>query len=77
MLAGEPFVEVRRGGRIESVHAVAACCRRLARMRSSSRSATIDEPVFLRSSIKPFIAAAVILSGAADAFGLRRSRDLP
>lgn len=69
MLAGEPLVEVLRGDRIESVHSVAACIID-SRGRVGAALGTIDEPVFLRSSIKPFIAAAVVLSGAADAFGL-------
>ena len=30
----------------------------------------VDAPVFLRSSAKPFIAAAVIAAGAREAFGL-------
>ena len=30
---------------------------------------TVDVPVFLRSSAKPFIAAAALRAGAVDAFG--------
>ncbi len=53
---------------MESVHSFAACA-------SDDAGAVqlaigdIDSPVFLRSSIKPFIAATVIASGAADAYG--------
>lgn len=66
-LRGEPFVAVTRGDRPESVHHVAAC---IADDRGKVVRALgdIDEPVFLRSSAKPFIAAAVVASGAADRF---------
>ena len=37
-----------------------------------SSAGAIDVPVFLRSSAKPFIAAAVVASGAAQRFGLDR-----
>jgi L-asparaginase II len=50
------------------MHAVAACIAR-DDGRVESALGSVDEPVFLRSSIKPFIAAAVVASGAADAFG--------
>ncbi len=65
--AGVPFVDVYRGTSIESVHALAAC-------RGKSDGTTlfelgdVDVPVYLRSSAKPFIAAAIVASGAADRF---------
>jgi L-asparaginase II len=65
--AGVPFVDVYRGTSIESVHALAAC-------RAKSDGTTlfelgdVDVPVYLRSSAKPFIAAAIVASGAADRF---------
>ncbi len=67
ILRGEPFVGVTRGERIESVHHVAAC---IAESNGAVVHALgdIDEPVFLRSSAKPFIAAAVVESGAAAHF---------
>lgn len=66
--SGVPLVDVRRGPLIESVHAVAACA-------VAASGATllafgdVDVPVFLRSTAKPFIAAAVVASGAAERFG--------
>ncbi|GAC1348948.1 MAG: asparaginase [Vulcanimicrobiaceae bacterium] len=67
-MRGEPYVFVTRGERIESVHHVAAC------IAADDGTVThalgdIDEPVFLRSSAKPFIAAAIVASGAAARFG--------
>ncbi len=65
--AGVPLVEVTRGPLVESVHAVAACA-------VDERGATVlalgnvDAPVYLRSTAKPFIAAAVVASGAAARF---------
>ena len=56
------------------MHAVAACvCDAGGVLRFSAGS--VDEPVFTRSALKPFIAAAVVRSGAADRFGLD-DRDL-
>jgi L-asparaginase II len=66
-LSGEPVVEVRRGGLVESVHTVIACASN-ERGEIELALGAIDEPVYTRSSIKPFIAAAVIRAGAADAF---------
>jgi L-asparaginase II len=67
MPSGAPFVVVTRNGRIESMHAVAAC----AADASGGVQLTmgdVDVPVFLRSAAKPFIAATIVLSGAADRF---------
>jgi len=74
MLQGVPFVSVSRGERIESVHAIAACA---ATVDGDVLLALgdIDEPVYLRSAAKPFIAAAVVRAGAAGRFGLD-DRDL-
>lgn len=68
MLAGIPLVGVTRGERLESVHAVAACA---ADVRGNVVLAlgTIGEPVFLRSSAKPFITAAGVLAGTVGRFG--------
>ncbi len=67
--SGEPFVEITRGGLVESVHHVAACA-----MDASGEVifalGAIDVPVYLRSSAKPFIAAAAIAAGARERFGL-------
>ncbi|HEV2738458.1 MAG TPA: asparaginase [Candidatus Elarobacter sp.] len=67
-LAGVPAVAVRRGARIESVHHVAAC---VADVDGDVvlRVGTIEEPVFLRSSAKPFIAAAAVRAGVLERFG--------
>jgi L-asparaginase II len=69
MLAGVPAVDVRRGPRIESIHDVAACVCTVDGDVRYERG-TIDVPVFLRSAVKPFIAAAVVRSGAAARFDL-------
>lgn len=68
MLRGEPFVYATRGERIESVHDVAACIAD-ADGHVLRALGDIDEPVFLRSSVKPFIAADVVACGAATRFG--------
>ena len=62
-------VEVTRGDLVESVHHVAAA---VANPRGDVVLFTGDiaSPVFLRSSAKPFIAAAVIAAGARERFGL-------
>ena len=67
--ADEPIVAVRRGGLVESVHRgrLAVCDAR------GERLASLGDPegyVYLRSSAKPFQALPLVLSGAADAFGL-------
>jgi L-asparaginase II len=68
-LAGIPAVDVTRGERVESVHHVLACaCDDAGEI--VLHCGTIDVPVFLRSSAKPFIAAAIVASGAAERFGL-------
>lgn len=66
---GEPFVEVLRGDLVESVHRVAACA---SDDHGSVRFSLgdIDTPIFLRSTAKPFIAAAVIAAGAREHFEL-------
>ena len=67
-LAGVPAVAVRRGGRVESVHQVAACA---ADVDGTVvlKAGTIETPVFLRSSAKPFIAAAAVRAGVLERFG--------
>ena len=69
MLSGVPLVGVSRGPRLESVHSVAACACDVDGNVVLALG-TIDEPVFLRSAAKPFIAAAAVRAGAADRFGL-------
>jgi L-asparaginase II len=63
------MVAVTRGPRIESIHNVAACACDVRGNVVLARG-TIDEPFFLRSAAKPFIAAAAVLAGAADRFAL-------
>jgi L-asparaginase II len=61
-----------RGDLVESVHNVAAC----AVNRNTEivfAMGDIDTPVFLRSTAKPFIAAAAIKYGVAQRFGLEES----
>jgi L-asparaginase II len=53
---------------VESVHRVAACAVD-ARGTVVYAAGDIDTPVYLRSAAKPFIAAAVVASGAAARFG--------
>jgi L-asparaginase II len=67
-LAGVSAVAVRRGGRVESVHQVAACA---ADVDGAIvlRIGTVQTPVFLRSSAKPFIAAAAVRAGVLERFG--------
>ncbi len=62
-------VEVTRGNLVESVHHVAAAA---ATPRGDVILSTgdISSPVFLRSSAKPFIAAAAIAAGVRERFGL-------
>ena len=67
-LDGEPFVEVTRGDWVESVHRVAACvCDDRGNVLGSM--GTVDVPVFLRSTAKPFIAAAAVAAGVVERFG--------
>ncbi len=62
------IVEVTRGEIVESVHRVAACA-------SDDRGnvvlerGEIDVPVYLRSTAKPFIAAAAVRAGVVERFG--------
>jgi L-asparaginase II len=71
LLAGVPLVEVTRGGIVESLHAVAACaCSPGGAAHPELELGAIDVPVYLRSAAKPFIAAAVVASGAVERFGL-------
>ena len=62
-------VEVTRGGIVESFHHVAACAVDADR-RVVFSAGDIDAPVFLRSTAKPFIAAAAIAAGARERFAL-------
>jgi L-asparaginase II len=65
---GEPLVEVTRGDIVESVHRIAACATD-ARGSVLLKIGNIDAPIFLRSTAKPFIAAAIMAAGAREAFG--------
>lgn len=62
-------VEVTRGDLVESVHHVAACAAN-PRGDVMLQTGDIESPVFLRSTAKPFIAAAAIEVGVRDAFDL-------
>ncbi len=66
--SGVPLIDVTRGPMIESVHAVAACAVS-ADGRTLLERGDVDIPVYLRSAAKPFIAAAVVSTGAAERFG--------
>jgi L-asparaginase II len=68
MLSGAPLVGVSRGPRLESIHAVAACACDVAGNVLLALG-PIDEPVFLRSSAKPFITAAGVRAGTVERFG--------
>jgi len=59
---------VTRGPLVESAHRIAACASD-DRGRVLAAFGTIDVPFYLRSAAKPFIAAAIVASGAADRFG--------
>jgi len=61
-------VEVWRGSRIESRHRVALCAVDVSG-KVLLEVGTIDVPAYLRSTAKPFIAAASVRAGAVDAFG--------
>jgi L-asparaginase II len=65
----ELLVEVTRGDLVESIHHVAACAVN-GRGDVLFESGDIEAPVFLRSSAKPFIAAASIAAGVRERFGL-------
>lgn len=62
-------VQVTRGGLVESFHHVAACAMDASQNVIFS-AGDIDAPVYLRSSAKPFIAAAAIEAGVHERFGL-------
>ncbi|HET6274418.1 MAG TPA: asparaginase [Candidatus Cybelea sp.] len=62
-------VEVTRGDIVESLHRVAACAVDAAG-REIYTAGNVEMPVYLRSTAKPFIAAAAIEAGAREAFGL-------
>lgn len=69
LIDGVAYVGVSRGPIVESVHRVAAC----AVDREGTAVLTIgsvDVPVYLRSTAKPFIAAAAVASGVVERFGL-------
>jgi L-asparaginase II len=63
------LVEVTRGGLVESIHQVAACAVD-ARGGVHLQAGNVDVPVFLRSTAKPFIAAAAVEAGVVERFGL-------
>ncbi|HVA29195.1 MAG TPA: asparaginase [Candidatus Baltobacteraceae bacterium] len=63
------LVNVTRGDLVESVHHVAACAAD-ARGNVIFSDGDIEAPVFLRSSAKPFIAAAALAAGVREAFDL-------
>ncbi len=63
------IIEVTRGDLVESVHHVAAAAAN-AKGDVILQTGDIESPVFLRSSAKPFIAAAAIAAGVREAFGL-------
>jgi L-asparaginase II len=69
LLDGTPSIAVTRGDGIESVHRVASCVSD-DEGRILDAVGTVDVPVFLRSSAKPFIAAAIVRAGIAQRFGL-------
>jgi len=68
LISGVPFVAVTRGDVVESVHAIAACAADTQGNIALSYG-DVDAPVYLRSAAKPFIAAAIVASGAAAHFG--------
>jgi L-asparaginase II len=63
------LVEVTRGDLVESIHRVAACAID-ARGGVALASGDIDALVYLRSTAKPFIAAAAVEAGVVERFGL-------
>lgn len=58
-----------RGDRVESIHDIAACALS-ARGDVLYAAGDIDTPVFLRSTAKPFIAAAALAAGVRERFDL-------
>lgn len=69
LLDGEPRVVVTRGERVECVHRAAECASDV-RGKLLLAAGTIDVPVFLRSTAKPFIAATALAAGVRETFGL-------
>jgi L-asparaginase II len=71
LIGGIPLVAVMRGDLVESVHDVAGCA-----VDASGAAVlefgTVDVPIYLRSSAKPFIAATALLAGVAERFGLEQ-----
>ncbi|MEA2625430.1 MAG: L-asparaginase, partial [Candidatus Binatota bacterium] len=68
-MIGRAEVHVFRGDHLESRHqVVGALADPSGALLGSCGREAIDEPVFLRSTAKPFQAAAVVASGAADRF---------
>ena len=68
VVLGEALVDVTRGDIVESVHNVAACA--IDRKGDVILSVgEIDVPVYLRSTSKPFIAAAIVREGVATRYG--------
>jgi L-asparaginase II len=63
-------VQITRGGIVESIHTIAACALDAGGKTVLAYGDVGGFPVFLRSSAKPFIAAAVIKAGARERFGL-------
>ncbi len=69
LIGGKPYVAVVRGREVESVHDVAAYAAGDGTVLSFG---TVDRPVYLRSAAKPFIAAAALLAGVRERFGLEQ-----
>ncbi len=67
--SGLPIVDVTRGDIVESVHHVAACAATPAG-NVLFAVGDVETPVFLRSTAKPFIAAAAVAAGVREAFDL-------
>jgi L-asparaginase II len=65
---GFPLVEILRGDQIEAVHAVAGCVV-TADGELVYGLGRVEERYPVRSLAKPFVAAELVRSGAADAFG--------
>ena len=64
LTSGKVRVEVTRGGSLESRHDVDFA------LAGADTAPAVEGRVFLRSSAKPFQAAAVVASGAAERFGM-------
>jgi len=71
-VSGEPFIDVVRGHLVESTHRVAMCAADARGVLLLSLG-EVEKPVYLRSTAKPFIAAAVVASGAVQRFDLKQS----